>query len=41
VGVASQLEALAITLTLPFWRCDVKGIGEARRLRAAQAQAAG
>jgi hypothetical protein len=35
MGMASQLEALAITLALPAWRCDVKGIGEARRLRAA------
>jgi phosphatidylglycerophosphate synthase len=40
MGIASQLEALAITPTLPSWRCDVKGIAEARRLRATQAQAA-
>jgi CDP-diacylglycerol--glycerol-3-phosphate 3-phosphatidyltransferase len=35
LGVASQLEALAITLALPAWRCDVKGIGEALALRKA------
>jgi CDP-diacylglycerol--glycerol-3-phosphate 3-phosphatidyltransferase len=39
LGVASQLEALAITLALPAWRCDVKGIGEALALRRAASPA--
>lgn len=33
MGAASQLEALAITLTLPVWRCDVRGLGKAIELR--------
>jgi phosphatidylglycerophosphate synthase len=33
LGVLSQLEALAITLALPAWRCDVRGIREALALR--------
>jgi CDP-diacylglycerol--glycerol-3-phosphate 3-phosphatidyltransferase len=33
MGVASQLEALAITLTLPVWRCDVRGVWAAWGLR--------
>ena len=33
VGVASQIEAFAITLALPAWRCDVRGLGEALALR--------
>ena len=40
LGVASQLEALAITLALPSWRCDVKGVGQALALRKAAAEAA-
>jgi CDP-diacylglycerol--glycerol-3-phosphate 3-phosphatidyltransferase len=35
VGVASQLEAWAIMLILPTWRCDVKGVGQALALRRA------
>lgn len=33
LGVAAQLEALAITLILPSWRTDVKGVGQALALR--------
>ncbi|WP_421934927.1 CDP-alcohol phosphatidyltransferase family protein [Phenylobacterium sp.] len=35
MGIASQLEAMAIMLTLPAWRPDVRGLREALRLRAA------
>jgi CDP-diacylglycerol--glycerol-3-phosphate 3-phosphatidyltransferase len=35
MGVASQLEALAIMLILPAWRCDVRGVGQALALRRA------
>ena len=35
MGVASQLEALAIMLILPAWRCDIRGVGEALALRRA------
>jgi len=35
MGVASQLEALAITLLLPAWRCDIRGVGQALALRRA------
>ena len=31
VGVYSQLEAMAITLTLRSWRCDVPSVWQARR----------
>ena len=33
MGVASQLESLAIMLILPTWRCDVRGVGQALALR--------
>ncbi|MBC7670562.1 MAG: CDP-alcohol phosphatidyltransferase family protein [Gemmatimonadaceae bacterium] len=33
MGVASQLEALAIMLILPTWRCDIRGVGQALALR--------
>jgi phosphatidylglycerophosphate synthase len=35
MGVASQLEAWAIMLILPAWRCDVRGVGQALALRRA------
>jgi phosphatidylglycerophosphate synthase len=35
MGVASQLEALAIMLILPIWRCDIRGVGQALALRRA------
>uniref|UniRef100_B0SZP7 CDP-alcohol phosphatidyltransferase n=1 Tax=Caulobacter sp. (strain K31) TaxID=366602 RepID=B0SZP7_CAUSK len=35
LGVASQIEALAIMLILPAWRCDVRGVGQALALRRA------
>lgn len=35
LGVVSQLEAWAIMLVLPAWRADVRGLGEALRLRRA------
>jgi CDP-diacylglycerol--glycerol-3-phosphate 3-phosphatidyltransferase len=35
LGVASELEALAITLALPSWRRDVRNLGEALALRRA------
>ncbi|HEY2661850.1 MAG TPA: CDP-alcohol phosphatidyltransferase family protein [Caulobacteraceae bacterium] len=37
LGAVSQLEALAITLTLPAWRCDVRGIRTAWELRKSNA----
>jgi CDP-diacylglycerol--glycerol-3-phosphate 3-phosphatidyltransferase len=40
MGVASQLEAMAIMLTLPAWRCDVRGFREAWALRRAYALSA-
>jgi CDP-diacylglycerol--glycerol-3-phosphate 3-phosphatidyltransferase len=33
MGVASQLEALAIMLVLPAWRCDVRNLGQALAMR--------
>jgi CDP-diacylglycerol--glycerol-3-phosphate 3-phosphatidyltransferase len=33
MGVASQLEALAIMLVLPAWRCDIRNVGQALALR--------
>jgi hypothetical protein len=33
-GLVSQLESIAIMVALPAWRCDVRGVGEALRLRA-------
>lgn len=33
VGVASQLEATAIMATLPAWRCDLRGLGQALAMR--------
>lgn len=33
IGVASQIEALAIMLILPAWRCDIRNVGEALALR--------
>ncbi|MEJ2817880.1 CDP-alcohol phosphatidyltransferase family protein [Caulobacter sp. CCG-8] len=39
VGVASQLEAWAIMLILPAWRCDVRGAGQALALRRAASAA--
>jgi CDP-diacylglycerol--glycerol-3-phosphate 3-phosphatidyltransferase len=35
MGVASQLEAWAIMLILPTWRCDVRGVRQALALRRA------
>ena len=35
MGVASQLEALAIMLILPAWRCDIRGVRQALALRRA------
>ncbi len=35
LGVASQLEALAIMLILPAWRCDIRDVGQALALRRA------
>jgi CDP-diacylglycerol--glycerol-3-phosphate 3-phosphatidyltransferase len=37
LGVASQLEALAITLLLPTWRTDVRGVRQALALRDGEA----
>lgn len=34
LGVASQAEAIAIMLTIPAWRADVRGLGHALALRA-------
>lgn len=39
MGVASQLEALAIMLILPAWRCDIRDVGQALALRRAAAAA--
>lgn len=35
MGVVSQLEAWAIMLILPVWRCDVRGVRQALALRRA------
>ncbi|KRA59567.1 CDP-alcohol phosphatidyltransferase [Caulobacter sp. Root655] len=39
MGVASQLEALAIMLILPDWRCDIRGVRQALALRRAASAA--
>ena len=39
LGVASQLEALAIMLVLPAWRCDVRNVRQALALRRQAASA--